>query len=150
MFDKIKCIRLRERPNKAHVLDALVNLSAFAKLQRKKLNLARSDVQRRNNATMAGPSRNQSPGVSSSTPTSNTGGTTWSPSTITTQTPVASSSTSSPSVPLPQPNFPPVFSRQSTSPFTAYAFGGPSSEPTTPPPMSAPFPPVPGGMEDVD
>lgn len=35
--------RLRERPNKAHVADALTTLNSFAKMQRKKLNQARSE-----------------------------------------------------------------------------------------------------------
>lgn len=34
--------RLRERPNKAHVVDALTALNTFSKMQRKKLSLARS------------------------------------------------------------------------------------------------------------
>ena len=35
--------RLRERPNKAHVVEALTALNSFAKMQRKKLNQARSE-----------------------------------------------------------------------------------------------------------
>ena len=35
--------RLRERPNKAHVADVLTALNSFAKMQRKKLSLARSE-----------------------------------------------------------------------------------------------------------
>ena len=34
---------MRERPNKAHVADALTALNSFAKTQRKKLNQARSE-----------------------------------------------------------------------------------------------------------
>ncbi|KAF8185134.1 hypothetical protein BJ912DRAFT_803004, partial [Pholiota molesta] len=42
--------RLRERPNKNHVLEALLKLSTFAKQQRKKLAQARTELQKRNAA----------------------------------------------------------------------------------------------------
>ncbi|KIM42733.1 hypothetical protein M413DRAFT_444401 [Hebeloma cylindrosporum] len=91
-------IKLRERPNKGHVLEALVNLSSFAKMQRKKMNMAQGDQRRAGGKTQAG--NTQSP-----------------------RSHPSSSSTGPP--PLVGGAFP--FSLVGTS-----------------------FPPVPGGMEDVD
>lgn len=90
--------RLRERPNKSHVLEALVNLSSFAKIQRKKISMAQGDHQRR------------------------TGGKTQ-----------ADNTQAARSRPLSGP--PPLVG--GVSPFS---FSG----------QISPFPPVPGGMEDVD
>ena len=55
--------RLRERPNKAHVTDALTALNSFAKMQRKKLSLARSEK--------AKSGANKSPATSSPASTAN-------------------------------------------------------------------------------
>ena len=43
-------IRLRERPNKVHVADALTGLNSFAKIQRKKLSMARSEQAKKSGA----------------------------------------------------------------------------------------------------
>ena len=90
--------RLRERPNKGHVLEALVNLSSFAKIQRKKISMAQENQRRAGGKTQAG----------------------------NTQAP-RSHPSSSPTGP------PPLVGG-------IFSFGGQTSQ----------FPPVPGGMEDVD
>ncbi|KAF8806817.1 hypothetical protein BYT27DRAFT_7167004 [Phlegmacium glaucopus] len=57
--------RLRERPNKAHVADALTNLNSFAKVQRKKLNQAKTGANK-SRATSASTSSTAIPNASSS------------------------------------------------------------------------------------
>ena len=61
--------RLRERPNKAHVADALTTLNSFAKMQRKKLSQARSEKAKsganKSHATSS-PASTANPNVSSS------------------------------------------------------------------------------------
>ncbi|KDR74299.1 hypothetical protein GALMADRAFT_250097 [Galerina marginata CBS 339.88] len=68
--------KLKERPNKNHVLDVLTELSSFTKMQRKKLKLAHAEQQRRTaNKARSGTTPNQSignPTSSSSTPTTQT------------------------------------------------------------------------------
>jgi len=93
--------RLRERPNKSHVLEALVNLSSFAKIQRKKISMAQGDHQRR------------------------PGGKTQADNTQAPRSRPPSSPTGPP--PLVGGVYP-------------FSFAG----------QTSPFPPVPGGMEDVD
>jgi hypothetical protein len=61
----LRSIRLRERPNKAHVVDALAILNSFSKMQRKKLNLARAE-QTKKDANKSKATSSSSPNASSS------------------------------------------------------------------------------------
>lgn len=137
--------RLRERPNKTHVLEALVSLSAFAKAQRKKANAARTDSQRKaaKNSKTAGPSSGSS---SSATPANPGASSSAAPAPAATTTSTANS----------PPASHPLDGLPAGSPFTA-CFGASAPNPlpnTNPPPMDAPsFFTVPlfvGDMEDVD
>ena len=65
MTYSLRSIRLRERPNKAHVADALAILNSFAKMQRKKLSLARSE-QTKNDANESKATSSSSLNASSS------------------------------------------------------------------------------------
>ncbi|KAF9558412.1 hypothetical protein CPC08DRAFT_709643 [Agrocybe pediades] len=71
--------RLQERPSKLYVVDALTNLSAFAKVQRKKLNIARNEQARRAKAKAqaqaASTSTTEGAGTSSSVPDRSSAGT---------------------------------------------------------------------------
>jgi len=52
--------RLNERSNKIYIGEALVNLAAFAKVQRKKLNLTRTVDKKRASGTQSGASSSAS------------------------------------------------------------------------------------------
>ncbi|KAF8954252.1 hypothetical protein BDZ97DRAFT_492351 [Flammula alnicola] len=109
--------RLRDRPNKSHVLDALVNLSTFAKMQRKKLSLARGEQRRNKPQTASSPAAGRASG--------------------------SPSSTSTPSFPLP-----PTATHPTPTAANIASFGIPLANGAPQPPFR--FPPIPGGMEDVD
>ncbi|KAF9530956.1 hypothetical protein CPB83DRAFT_892227 [Crepidotus variabilis] len=145
---------LRERPNKTHILDALNNLSTFAKTQRKKLSLARGEKKRTTTTTTTiHPGR--SPQSSSSATPFNIG---------------SSSGSGSSQGPNGMPPGPPNAPAHPQNPFATLVLGvGPGGQlqfgaiPPPPPPPGPPgggagngvhftgdFPLVPGGMEDVD
>ncbi|KAF9475270.1 hypothetical protein BDN70DRAFT_865145 [Pholiota conissans] len=153
--------RLRERPNKNHVFDALSNLSTFAKAQRKKINLTHAELKRRNAAKAgANASTSRASGSPLSPPAnplqsastqSLLGSPSYSPShsasNLSSNQPT-SSAPSPPSVPHAPPPAPP----QPPQPMLAYTyvplvFGGPPGNPTFMP--AHPHHPAPS-VDDVD
>ncbi|KAF8164753.1 hypothetical protein B0H34DRAFT_209831 [Crassisporium funariophilum] len=113
--------RLRERPNKNHVVEALSNFSAFGKTQRKKLNLARAEQQRRTAKAQTSSGAANGGSKSASSP---------------------GSCSTSPPPPVVAHTFP------ETGGALSFTFGPPPVHGPAPPPL--PFPFVRGGMEDVD
>ncbi|KAF8905778.1 hypothetical protein CPB84DRAFT_1844777 [Gymnopilus junonius] len=146
--------KLRERPNKNHVLEALSNLSSFSKIQRKKLRLARVEQQRR--AASKAPVAASS---TSATPTPDFFNTTSSASSSSTMAqPSESPRSDSPPllIPVTPPRSPPPVSSPPEVPFSF----GPLPTPGAPT-ASLPFPlspsnssnmrrPIPGSLDDVD
>ncbi|KAH9483193.1 hypothetical protein JR316_0005297 [Psilocybe cubensis] len=133
--------RLRDRPNKNHVLDALATLNSFSKTQRKKLSVARAEQQKRTAASKAQTSLATST-TQANEASSSTRSTTTSP-TLSSRATALVSSTVSP------PGMAPMFTPSSE---TQFSFPPVSS--VNGPPLPFPFPqsfsPAVGGMEDVD
>ncbi|KAJ3513372.1 hypothetical protein NLJ89_g2993 [Agrocybe chaxingu] len=120
--------RLRDRPNKNHLLEALSNLSSFAKVQRKKSKPGRGDTRR----TLTKGQANRNTGNNANQ--TRTGSSSSAPMFVPGPAPASTTSTTSPQV----------------IPIASFSFGPPPPSHGPPAPLPFPFPPVPGGMEDVD
>lgn len=147
--------RLRERPNKNYVLEALAVLNSFSKAQRKKLNLARAEQQKRT-AAAANKAQSNSTTSQAQGEASSSRSTTAPPLPSSRTTAPMLDSTASSSTSPPPPGMAPMLSPSNESPLS---FGFPlvpsGNSPgigssSLPFPFSRSFSPVVGGMEDVD